>query len=143
MTCGYYRTSSPVTALPMIMRWISEVQSVVGRRARPGEHAAAAASSRSTQRLSRPASSSRATNALIRPNGKGGLARGCQWPAGPILDARRIRSQTVIALSLLHAAISLPRCATRHRRHVMTRVGMVRIGGVQHKGGSARWVIGS
>jgi hypothetical protein len=27
MTCGYYRTSSPVTALPMIMRWISDVPS--------------------------------------------------------------------------------------------------------------------
>jgi hypothetical protein len=27
MTCGYYRTSSPVAALPMIMRWISEVPS--------------------------------------------------------------------------------------------------------------------
>lgn len=27
MTCGYYRTSSPVTALPMIMRWISLVPS--------------------------------------------------------------------------------------------------------------------
>ena len=25
--CGYYRTSSPVTALPMIMRWISDVPS--------------------------------------------------------------------------------------------------------------------
>jgi hypothetical protein len=29
MTCGYYRTSSPVTALPMIMRWISEVPSKI------------------------------------------------------------------------------------------------------------------
>ncbi len=27
MTCGYYRTLSPVTALPMIMRWISDVPS--------------------------------------------------------------------------------------------------------------------
>jgi hypothetical protein len=27
MTSGYYRTSSPVTVLPMIMRWISEVPS--------------------------------------------------------------------------------------------------------------------
>ena len=27
MTCGYYRTSSPVTALPMMMRWISDVPS--------------------------------------------------------------------------------------------------------------------
>ena len=27
MTCGYYRMSSPVTALPMIMRWISDVPS--------------------------------------------------------------------------------------------------------------------
>jgi len=27
MTCGYYRTSSPVTALPMIIRWISDVPS--------------------------------------------------------------------------------------------------------------------
>jgi hypothetical protein len=27
MTCGYYRTSSPVTALAMIMRWISDVPS--------------------------------------------------------------------------------------------------------------------
>jgi hypothetical protein len=27
MTCGYYLTSSPVTALPMIMRWISDVPS--------------------------------------------------------------------------------------------------------------------
>jgi hypothetical protein len=28
VTCGYYRTSSPVTALPMmIMRWISDVPS--------------------------------------------------------------------------------------------------------------------
>ena len=27
MTCGYYRTSSPVTALPMITRWISDVPS--------------------------------------------------------------------------------------------------------------------
>jgi hypothetical protein len=26
-TCGYQRTSSPVTALPMIMRWISDVPS--------------------------------------------------------------------------------------------------------------------
>jgi len=25
MTSGYYRTSSPVTARPMIMRWISDV----------------------------------------------------------------------------------------------------------------------
>jgi hypothetical protein len=25
MTCGYYRTLSPVMALPMIIRWISEV----------------------------------------------------------------------------------------------------------------------
>jgi hypothetical protein len=29
MTSGYYRTSSPVTALPMIMRWISDVPSKV------------------------------------------------------------------------------------------------------------------
>jgi len=28
-TCGYYRTSSPVTALPMIMRWISDVPSKI------------------------------------------------------------------------------------------------------------------
>jgi hypothetical protein len=27
MTSGYYRTSSPVTALPMIIRWISDVPS--------------------------------------------------------------------------------------------------------------------
>ena len=27
MTCGYQRTSSPVTARPMIRRWISEVPS--------------------------------------------------------------------------------------------------------------------
>jgi len=27
--CGYYRTSSPVTALPMIMRWISDVPSKI------------------------------------------------------------------------------------------------------------------
>jgi hypothetical protein len=27
MTSGYYRTSRPVTALPMIMRWISDVPS--------------------------------------------------------------------------------------------------------------------
>jgi hypothetical protein len=27
MTCGHYRTPSPVTALPMIMRWISDVPS--------------------------------------------------------------------------------------------------------------------
>jgi hypothetical protein len=27
MTSGYYRTFSPVTALPMIMRWISDVPS--------------------------------------------------------------------------------------------------------------------
>jgi hypothetical protein len=27
VTCGYYRTSSPVTARPMIIRWISEVPS--------------------------------------------------------------------------------------------------------------------
>jgi hypothetical protein len=27
MTSGYYRTSSPVTALPMITRWISDVPS--------------------------------------------------------------------------------------------------------------------
>jgi hypothetical protein len=26
---GYYRTSSPVTALPMIMRWISDVPSKI------------------------------------------------------------------------------------------------------------------
>jgi hypothetical protein len=25
MTCGYYRTSSPVTARPIIIRWISDV----------------------------------------------------------------------------------------------------------------------
>jgi hypothetical protein len=29
MTCAYYRTSSPVTALPMIMRWISDVPSKI------------------------------------------------------------------------------------------------------------------
>jgi hypothetical protein len=29
MTCGYYRTSSPVTALPMITRWISDVPSKI------------------------------------------------------------------------------------------------------------------
>jgi hypothetical protein len=29
MTCGYYRTSSPVTALPIIMRWISLVPSKI------------------------------------------------------------------------------------------------------------------
>jgi hypothetical protein len=29
MACGYYRTSSPVTALPMIMRWISDVPSKI------------------------------------------------------------------------------------------------------------------
>jgi hypothetical protein len=29
MTSGYYRTSSPVTALPMIMRWISDVPSKI------------------------------------------------------------------------------------------------------------------
>jgi hypothetical protein len=29
MTSGYQRTSSPVTALPMIMRWISEVPSKI------------------------------------------------------------------------------------------------------------------
>jgi hypothetical protein len=29
MTCGYYRTSSPVTALPMIIRWISDVPSKI------------------------------------------------------------------------------------------------------------------
>jgi hypothetical protein len=29
MTFGYYRTSSPVTALPMIMRWISDVPSKI------------------------------------------------------------------------------------------------------------------
>jgi hypothetical protein len=29
MTCGYYRTSSPVMALPMIMRWISDVPSEI------------------------------------------------------------------------------------------------------------------
>ena len=29
MTSGYYRTSSPVTALPMIMRWISLVPSKI------------------------------------------------------------------------------------------------------------------
>jgi hypothetical protein len=27
MSCGYYRTSSPVTAPPMIMRWISDAPS--------------------------------------------------------------------------------------------------------------------
>ncbi len=27
MTCGYCRTSSPVTALPMTMRWVSDVPS--------------------------------------------------------------------------------------------------------------------
>jgi hypothetical protein len=27
MTCGYQRTSSPVIALPMIVRWISDVPS--------------------------------------------------------------------------------------------------------------------
>jgi len=29
MTSGYYRTSSPVTALPMIMRWICDVPSKI------------------------------------------------------------------------------------------------------------------
>jgi hypothetical protein len=29
MTCGYYRTSSPVTALPIIMRWNSDVPSKI------------------------------------------------------------------------------------------------------------------
>ncbi len=29
MTCGYHRTSSPVTARPMIMRWISDVPSKI------------------------------------------------------------------------------------------------------------------
>jgi hypothetical protein len=29
MTCGYHRTSRPVTALPMIMRWISDVPSKI------------------------------------------------------------------------------------------------------------------
>ena len=29
MTGGYYRTSNPVTALPMIMRWISDVPSKI------------------------------------------------------------------------------------------------------------------
>jgi hypothetical protein len=29
MTCAYYRTSSPVTALPLIMRWISDVPSKI------------------------------------------------------------------------------------------------------------------
>jgi hypothetical protein len=29
MTSGYYRTSSPVAALPMIRRWISEVASKI------------------------------------------------------------------------------------------------------------------
>jgi hypothetical protein len=29
MACGYYRTLSPVTALPMIMRWISDVPSKI------------------------------------------------------------------------------------------------------------------
>jgi hypothetical protein len=29
MTSGYHRTSSPVTALPMIMRWISGVPSKI------------------------------------------------------------------------------------------------------------------
>ena len=29
ITCGYYRTSSPVTALPLIMRWISDVPSKI------------------------------------------------------------------------------------------------------------------
>jgi hypothetical protein len=29
MTCGYYRTSSPVTARPMIIRWISDVPSKI------------------------------------------------------------------------------------------------------------------
>jgi len=29
VTSGYYRTSSPVTALPMIMRWISLVPSII------------------------------------------------------------------------------------------------------------------
>jgi hypothetical protein len=27
MTCGYYRTSSPVTAFPIIRRWISDMPS--------------------------------------------------------------------------------------------------------------------
>jgi hypothetical protein len=29
MPCGYYRTSSPVTALSVIMRWISDVPSKI------------------------------------------------------------------------------------------------------------------
>jgi hypothetical protein len=29
MTCSFYRTSSPVTALPMIMRWMSDVPSKI------------------------------------------------------------------------------------------------------------------
>jgi hypothetical protein len=29
MTCDYQRTLSPVTALPMIMRWISDVPSKI------------------------------------------------------------------------------------------------------------------
>ena len=31
-TCGYYRTSSRVTAQPIIMRWISLVPSKMGAR---------------------------------------------------------------------------------------------------------------
>lgn len=31
MTSGYYRTLSPVTALPMIMRWISDVPSKIAK----------------------------------------------------------------------------------------------------------------
>jgi hypothetical protein len=31
MTSGYYRTSSPVTDLPMIMRWISDVPSKIAK----------------------------------------------------------------------------------------------------------------
>jgi hypothetical protein len=29
LTCGYYRTASPVTARPTIIRWISEVPSKI------------------------------------------------------------------------------------------------------------------
>jgi hypothetical protein len=37
MTSGYYRTSSPVTAPPMIMRWISNVPSKIVKLGRCGQ----------------------------------------------------------------------------------------------------------
>jgi hypothetical protein len=49
MTSGYYRTSSPVTALPMIMRWISDVPSkMVKIFASPASTAATGGSSDTT-----------------------------------------------------------------------------------------------